>query len=184
MCALGVGEVMPDFAFRMMVWFMNIEDLFGAPAKLLRKVPLKPGMTVVDYACGPGRYTIPVAGIVGPSGKVYAVDNQHLAIEMTKRKAARQSLANVQTVLVKGFETGLPGSVADVVLLIDALALIGDHRALFTEIHRLMKPDGLLFVDPTHMKLASALDSINGTGLFTTPRIDGRSLLLGKKPAA
>jgi ubiquinone/menaquinone biosynthesis C-methylase UbiE len=180
MSPLGVGEVMPDFAFRMMVWFMKIEDLFGGPAKLLKKVPLKPGMTVVDYACGPGRYTVPVAETVGPSGKVHAVDNQHLAIEMTRHKAERRGLTNVQAVLVQGFSTGLPDAVADVVLLIDALALIADHEALFREIHRLMKADGRLFVDPTHMKLASARSIIDGTGLFTTVKIDGRSILLSK----
>ena len=179
--SLNMGEVMPDFAFRMMVWFMKIEDLFGAPAKLLKKVPLKPGMTVIDYACGPGRYTIPVAELIGPTGKLYAVDNQHLAIEMTRRKAEGRSLANIETVLVKGFATGIPDGVADIVLLIDALALIADHGSLFREIYRLMKRDGLLFVDPTHMKLATARRMIDEPGLFVTVKVDGRSLLLAKK---
>jgi len=181
MCALGVGQVMPDFAFRMMTWFMKVEDLFGGPERLLKKVPLKPGMTVIDYACGPGRYTVPVAETVGPAGKVYAVDNQHLAIEMTLRKVKRRSLTNVQGVLVKGFDTGLPDAMADVVLLIDALALIADHQSLFKEIHRLMKPAGLLFVDPTHMQIASARSIIDGTGLFTMVKTDGRSMLLRKQ---
>lgn len=91
---------MPDFGFRMMVWGMKLEDLFRSPKVLLKKVPLLEGMTVVDYACGPGRYTIPTAELVGPNGKVYAVDNQPLAIEIVKRKAAGKSLANIQTVLV------------------------------------------------------------------------------------
>ncbi len=178
---LNAGEVMPDFAFRAMVWFMKIEDLFGGPGKLLKKVPLKPGMTVVDYACGPGRYTIPVASIVGPAGKVYAVDNQHIAIEMTRRKAERRSLSNVVPVLVKDYNTGITDGAADIVLLIDALALIANHAALFREIHRLMKPDGLLFVDPTHMKFAAARSIVDGTGLFTLDKLDGRSMLLRKK---
>ncbi len=181
MSPLATGEVLPDFAFRLMVWMMKIEDIFSNPARLLNRVPIKPGMTVVDYGCGPGRYAIAVAQMVGPSGKVYAVDNQHLAIEMTRHEAERHSLANLQAVLVKGFDTGIPDGIADVVLLIDALDLIGDQPALFREIHRLTKEQGLFFVDPGHMRVASARKMIDATGLFTTVKVDGRSLLLSKK---
>ena len=46
-------------------------------------------MTVVDYACGPGHYTIPVAELVGPQDIIFAVDIQPLAMETIKRKAAK-----------------------------------------------------------------------------------------------
>ena len=42
---------------------------------------LKEGMTVIDYGCGPGRYTTKFAGKVGEKGKVYAIDIHELAIE-------------------------------------------------------------------------------------------------------
>jgi ubiquinone/menaquinone biosynthesis C-methylase UbiE len=78
---------MSNLSFRLMTWTMAIEDLFKNPAKLLKDAPLKEGMVVVDYACGPGRYAIPAAESVGPSGKVYAVDSQPLALATVKRKA-------------------------------------------------------------------------------------------------
>jgi len=37
------------------------------------------GMTVIDYGCGPGRYTTEFAKIVGEKGKVYAVDIHEMA---------------------------------------------------------------------------------------------------------
>jgi ubiquinone/menaquinone biosynthesis C-methylase UbiE len=177
----GNAGIMPDFVFRMMVYFMKIEDLFERPCVLLKRVPLQQGMTVVDYACGPGRYTIPVAEIVGPSGRVYAVDNQHLAVEMTRKKAEKRSLTTVRTILVDSFNTGIPDSVADVVLLIDALALINDRVSLFKEIYRLIKPEGLLFLDPTHMRIATAKNIIEATGLFDIAKFDKRRMLLTKK---
>jgi ubiquinone/menaquinone biosynthesis C-methylase UbiE len=175
------ATTMTDFTFRMMVWFMRLEDLFKNPAELLKKIPLHPGMTVVDYACGPGRYTIPVAELVGPSGKVYAVDVHHLAVEITQREAQRRSLTNVETVLVNSFDTGMPDSVADVVLLIDALALIDNYDALFKEIFRLMKPGGLLFIDPTHMSAETGRNIVASTGLFTEATHEGRTMLLNKR---
>jgi len=164
-----------------MVWFMRLKDLFQRPEDLLKKAPIKEGMTVVDYGCGPGRYTIPTAALIGPKGKVYAVDIQPLAIEIVKRKAADKSLANVQPVLADSFDTGIPESSADIVLLIDAISPIKDRDALFKEIHRLLKPDGFLFMDSSHMRTSRAKAIVEGTGLFAMVKLDGRTMLLAKK---
>jgi ubiquinone/menaquinone biosynthesis C-methylase UbiE len=90
-------------------------------------------------------------------------------------------LANVETVLVNSFNTGIPDSIADVVLLIDALALIGNYDALFKEIYRLMKPNGLLFIDPTHIRTETARNIVESTRLFTESGPDGRTMLLSKR---
>ena len=47
---------------------------------------IKTGQIVVDYGCGPGRYTIEMAQLVGASGKVIAVDLVELALEETQSK--------------------------------------------------------------------------------------------------
>jgi hypothetical protein len=49
-----------------MAWMYKLVGLFADPRKRLDRVPLKAGMTVVDYACGPGRYTLEVAKRVEP----------------------------------------------------------------------------------------------------------------------
>ena len=174
-------QPMSNTAFRMMVWMMNLEDLFKSPKELLKKAPIKAGMTVVDYACGPGRYTIPTAELVGPTGKVYAVDIQPLAIEIVKRKAALKSLANIQPVLADSFNTGIPDSAADIVLLIDAITPIKEYNALFNEIHRLLKPDGILFMDSSHMNPSKARSIVEDTRLFAMVSIDGRNMLWNRK---
>ncbi len=172
---------MPNLGFRVMVWTMRLEDLFKSPAAKLKKVPFKEGMTVVDYACGPGRYTIPAAELVGLKGKVFAVDSQPLAIETVKIKAVNRSLTNVIPVLVDSFNTGIPDSSADIVLLIDAISPIKDRDILFREIHRLLKPDGFLFMDSSHMQPSQARGIVEGTGLFTMVNAEGHNMLLSKK---
>src|SRR5205085_4673993 len=47
-----------------------------APSKLLRLLKLKPGMTLADIGAGSGYLTFPMARMVAPGGKVYAVDIQ------------------------------------------------------------------------------------------------------------
>ena len=44
--------------------------------KTLNEKKLEP--VVIDYGCGPGRYTLPIAKLVGPKGKVFAVDRREI----------------------------------------------------------------------------------------------------------
>jgi len=149
-----------------MTWMYRLVDVFSGPEKKLGRLPLRRGMTVVDYACGPGRYTVPVAGFVGPEGKVYAVDVQPLALSMVRDRAGRASLANIETVLVEAYDTGIPGGCADLVLLLDAFHGIDDRVALLREVRRIVKPDGVFLMEPGHMDAAQALAIVTETGLF------------------
>jgi len=167
----------PDCSFKCMTWLYKFRDLICNPQRRLKKVRLKEGMVVVDYGCGPGSYTLPVAKLVGPKGKVFAVDIQPLAIKTIKEKAARESLANVEAILVDSHNTGIQDSSIDLVLLLDTLHLINDHHALFQEIHRILKQDGLIFMDSGHMKMSRGREIVESTGLFTIVECRGHDML-------
>ncbi len=157
-----------------MTWMYRLVDLFSDPEKKLARLPLRRGMTVVDYACGPGRYTVPAAGFVGPEGKVYAVDIQPLALKMVRDRAGKAALTNVEAVLVQAYDTGIPGECADLVLLLDAFHGIGDRAALLHEIRRIIKPDGVFLMEPGHMDAAQALSIVTATGLFRHVKTVGK----------
>jgi ubiquinone/menaquinone biosynthesis C-methylase UbiE len=155
-----------DLAFRLMALTYKLRDLFQNPRRSLEKARLTKGMSVVDYGCGPGSFTMPAAELVGHEGKVFAVDIHPLAISAVKQKAARKGLQNVETVLVRGYDTGIEASSIDRVLLIDTIHLIDDPDALFREIHRMLKPDGLLFMEKGHMAMSEQKSIMEKTGLF------------------
>ena len=179
-----IGEIKPmsNLTYHFEEWLLFVWDIFlRHPGQDLEKLPLKEGMTVVDYGCGPGHYTIPAAETVTPKGHVYAVEIQPLALETIKKKAAQKSLENITPVLVDSYNTGIPDASTDVVLLIDVLHMISDHDSLFLEIFRLLKPDRFLFMDPGHMKAEVVKNIVDNTGLFNLVRFDGRNTLLTKK---
>lgn len=149
-----------------MTLLYRLVDIFSGPDKKLARLPLRKGMTVVDYACGPGRYTEPVARFVGPEGRVYAVDIQPLALDMVRARANRAALANIETVLVQAYDTGIPGGCADLVLLLDAFHAIGDRIAVLREIRRVIKPNGLFLMEPGHMDGTQARVVVTESGLF------------------
>ena len=172
---------MSDVHFKGMVWLYKLTDLIWNPKRRLKKMPLLQGMLAVDYGCGPGRYTLPISKIIGATGKVFAVDIQPLAVRVIKEKAARESLTNIEAILVDSYDTGIQSSSADLVLLLDALHEIGDCDALFREIHRILKPDGILFMDPGHMKMSKAREIVESTGLFTITECRNHDMLVAPK---
>ncbi len=138
-------------------------------------------MVVVDYGCGPGRYTVPIAKLVGPKGKVFAVDIQPLAIKTVKEKAAKQGLTNIEAIMVNSYNTAIQSSSIDMVLLIDILHLIRDCDALFREIHRLLKQDGILYMDSGHLKMLKAREIVENTGFFTIVEYRDQDMMFAPK---
>jgi ubiquinone/menaquinone biosynthesis C-methylase UbiE len=171
----------PDWSFKGMTWLYKFYGLIHNIQRDLEKIPVKEGMVIVDYGCGPGRYTIPMAKLVGPKGKVFAVDMHPLAIKMIKEKAARESLTNVEAVLVDSYDTGIQSSSIDLILLLDTLPLVKDYNALLGEIYRLLKPDGLIFISHVRIKVSRTKEIVEGTGLFTVVECRGHDMLVAPK---
>jgi len=171
-------------AYKVNIWFYKLIDLIWSPRRHLEKIPLKEGMTVADYGCGPGRYTLPVAKLVGPKGKVFAIDIQPLAISTVKEKAAHESLTNIEAILVDSYGTGIQNSSIDLVLLVDTFHQIGDHGALLQELHRILRQNGTLFMNPGHMKISRAREIVETSDLFTIVQCQGNDMLLAPKASS
>ena len=171
-----------DLAFRLMTLMYKLRDLFQNPRRSLEKARLRKGMSVVDYGCGPGSFTIPAAELVGHEGRVFAVDIHPLATSTVEQKASRKGFQNVETVLVRGYDTGIEASSIDRVLLIDTIHLIDDPDALFREIHRMLKPDGLLFMEKGHMAMSEQKSILEKSGLFKITESQDLMILAAPQP--
>jgi ubiquinone/menaquinone biosynthesis C-methylase UbiE len=156
---------MPDLAFRMMSATFALKDwLFPGVDKRIAGFGIREGMSVVDYGCGPGRYTTRFAKLVGDKGKVYAVDVQELAIESIKREMRSQGLENIIPVIASGYETGIPDHTADMVFALDMFFGVKDPVALLEEIHRILRHDGVLILDDGHQSRKATLEKVNRSG--------------------
>ncbi len=161
-------EHMSNLSFRMMVALMAIQDrFFPYIDKRVAGFPIRPGMTVVDYGCGPGRYTVRLARLVGDQGRVYAVDVQPLALEYVRRKMQQQGLTNVVPVLASGYQAGIPDHAADMVFVLDMIFGVSDPSALLAEVHRICRRDGVLIVDDGHQPRRRTIEMIRQSGQWT-----------------
>jgi len=154
-----------NFHFQFMSLGYKFRDLRLPRKNILRELGIKPGFHVLDYGCGPGSYIIPLAEFVGESGKVYALDIHPLAIQKVQNIASKKQLANVETIL-SDCQTGLPDNSLDVVVLYDVFHHLSDPDAVLKELHRVLKPDGILSFSDHHMKENEIVSQVTNSGLF------------------
>lgn len=118
--------------------------------KLFRHLDLKEGATFLDVASGRGSYSLAAAKMVGPTGRVLAVDLWAKGIEGLNRMAREQGLTNIETAVSDlRREIPFPGHCADVALMATTLhdfTADGSQNNVLREVARILKPRGRLAV--------------------------------------
>jgi len=148
---------------------LKLRDLFLSRKNILKEVGIKPGFHILDYGCGPGSYIIPLAELVGNGGRIYALDIHPLAIEKVQSIASKKQLPNVETTC-SDCKTGLPDHSVDVVLLYDTFHTVGDPNGVLEELHRVLKPAGILSFSDHHMREKEIVSKVTRGGLFRLSR--------------
>ncbi len=64
----------------------------------ISKARLSPGQTVYDIGCGSGSVSIEAALQIKPSGKVYSIDFDPKAIDLTKKNLTKFGISNVTVI--------------------------------------------------------------------------------------
>ena len=170
---------MPNTWFRLMVLEFKIRDFFRPRKEIIQEVELKEGFNVLDFGCGPGGYVPAVSEAIGPSGKLYALDTMPIALEMVNKNANEMEMANVRTIR-SDCDTGLPEGDIDVALLYDVFHDLDDQNAVLTELHRVLKPSGILSVIDHHLKEQEIVSSITSSGFFRLQRKKLRTYAFAK----
>lgn len=125
----------------------NLYSLFRNPYEVLDAAGLKPGHKVLEVGCGPGFFSIPAARIVGEKGTVHALDMSPLAIERGQQKIEKEGVTNIKTILADAAQTGLPDGSFDLIFVFGFTHHVGGTGDIFAELHRLLKPSGVLSVE-------------------------------------
>jgi len=125
-------------------WMQNPEDVVGPF--------MEPGMTVLEPGPGMGFFTLPMAELVGPSGRVVAVDVQPKMLDGLRRRAAKADLLpRLDARLAQSGSLGvgdLNGKV-DFVLACAVVHEMPSSEVFFREAAAALKTGGtLLLVEP------------------------------------
>jgi ubiquinone/menaquinone biosynthesis C-methylase UbiE len=109
-------------------------------------------MRAMDIGPGMGFFSLPMARMVGPQGRVICVDVQPKMLDALLRRARRANLADrIETRTADALSLGgadLTGTI-DFVLAFAVVHETGDAAGFFKEVHRVLKPGGrALFAEP------------------------------------
>ncbi len=135
-----------------------------------------PGDSCLDIGCGMGYFTIPLAHLVGPTGRVTGVDLQPKMLEGAARRARREGLADrVGLRLVTDADWAAPDRY-DVILAMWMLHEVPDQKDFLVTLRKTLRANGrFLLVEPRlHVRerqWQDSLDLARTTGFaICTPR--------------
>ena len=152
----------------------QLRRLIQDPDRILAGL-VQPGETALDIGCGMGYFSIPLARLVGPGGKVICVDLQEQMLAGVHGRAERAGVAD----RVRLHRVGTDGlgvdETADFALAFWMLHEVPDQAAFLAEVIACLKPSGrLLVVEPRlHVSGAAFERSVaiaHGAGLLPVAR--------------
>lgn len=160
------------------------------PKKMLEPY-VKEGMTVLEPGCGMGFFTLDMARLAGPSGRVVAIDLQSKMISVLRWRAKRAGLDGQIETRICGEDSLSAGDLAGSVDLACAIYVVHevpDASSFFREIYSLLVPGGrFLVAEPNgHVSAGEFEESVAtaqsaGFEILERPEIGrGRAVLLGR----
>jgi len=154
---------------------------------------VRPGMVVVEPGCGMGFFTLDLARMVGPGGRVVAIDLQEKMLAGLRRRAARAGLEErIDVRLARPDRLGiadLAGQV-DLVLAFYVVHETQEPAGFFTELASALKPAGAVLVvePPLHVSRGAFESSLGvaeraGLRVARRPRIGPNKVAVLEKTA-
>lgn len=111
------------------------------PETILPTLGLQSGMSMADLGCGPGFFSLPAARLVGPQGRVYAIDVQEPMLWRLQTRLIEAGVSNAIPVLSREDLIPLSSDSVDLVLLVNALHEL-DGDATLQEARRILRDSG------------------------------------------
>lgn len=115
-----------------------------SPSVAIRALKIRRGQTVADIGAGSGYYTVRMARVVGPEGKVFATDIQPGMLDILARNVARAKLDNVVPVRSTPDDPKLPPDSLDLALLVDVYHELAAPQAFIRKLRASLKRTGRL----------------------------------------
>ncbi len=126
----------------------RLRRVFHKPERILAPY-VKAGMTAVDLGCGMGYFSIPMARMVGESGRVVSVDVQQRMLDVLMRRARKAGVEGRITPRLCEPERLCVDQPADFALAFFMVHETPDPARFIEQVRDALKPDAqFLYVEP------------------------------------
>src|SRR3954471_1989445 len=124
----------------------DARDRLGEAEEVMELAGIKPGMSVADVGAGEGYYTVRLARVVGPKGRVLAEDILPDVRDSLSDRVQRERLDNVAVKLGTPENPMLPGQSFDRIFLVHMYHEVESPYAFLWHLRDGVKPDGTVVV--------------------------------------
>jgi protein-L-isoaspartate O-methyltransferase len=124
----------------------DARDRMGEAEEAMRLAGVQPGMSVADVGAGEGYYTVRLARVVGPHGRVLAEDIVPEVRDSLTDRVQRERLDNVAVKLGTADNPMLPQGSFDRIFLVHMYHEVGSPYAFLWHLREGAKPNGLVVV--------------------------------------
>jgi ubiquinone/menaquinone biosynthesis C-methylase UbiE len=139
---------------------------FFNPLKILQGIDNLQGKSVLEIGCGTGFFTVPAASFIGDQGNLLSMDILSESVELVSKKVQDAKLQNVRVIKGDALNTNLETESFNTVILFGVIpAPMLPLPQILNEMHRILKPDGILAIWPPVPGLFPR--SILKSGLFS-----------------
>jgi len=114
------------------------------PEALFEAMELTEGNWAADVGSGDGDYTLPMASIVGASGRIFAVDIDEGELRELHDKIEDENIGNITTIFSIYDDPMLPDASLDAVLIRNAYHEFTANMSMLRHIKQALKPGGIL----------------------------------------
>lgn len=121
-------------------------EQYQRASAILRAMELKSGDSAADVGAGGGYYTDRLSSIVGPEGRIFAVEVRESSLQLLKFRATTDHLDNVAVVRGEPNNPHLNARSLDAVLIVDAYHEMPEFKPMLQQLHRALKPGGRLVI--------------------------------------
>src|SRR5438270_13864838 len=126
----------------------DARDRLGEAERVMKLAGVAPGMSVADIGAGEGYYTVRLARVVGPKGRVLAEDIMPEVRDALSERVQREQLDNVAVKLGRPDDPMLPAQSFDRIFLVHMYHEVQSPYAFLWHAREGLKPGGqIILVD-------------------------------------
>ncbi|OGV95471.1 MAG: hypothetical protein A3I04_03890 [Nitrospinae bacterium RIFCSPLOWO2_02_FULL_39_110] len=121
------------------------------PKKVVDYLAIRDGDVIADIGAGSGYFSVLLSKRVGDSGRIYAVDIENEMIEYIEKRAKKERLNNIKTILSKSDDPLLLESSIDLIFICDTYHHIEGRDNYLKILKKVLKKNGRLAIVDFHV---------------------------------
>jgi ubiquinone/menaquinone biosynthesis C-methylase UbiE len=114
--------------------------------ELFQTLGVKEGSRVADIGAGPGDFTVLLAQVSGPGGRIFAVDVNENNVGQLRERVRKMGLRNVEVILGAEDDPKLPADSLDGILIVESYHHFAKYESMLEHMLTALKPGGRLMI--------------------------------------